>query len=379
MNASEPLPMTRPTGAAADAIIEQINAAAYRIPLEQPHADGTLSWSAVTLVVVHLHAGDHTGLGYTYAPAGAARVIDDTLGDVVVGASAMDIGASWHAMAQAVRNQGLSGPVAAAISAVDVAMWDLKARLLGVALAHLLQGYRPAVPIYGSGGFTNLSLEQLEDQLTDWVQQGLGAVKIKVGTDPTADPKRVAFARRIIGEDTGLFVDANGAYSRKQALAMAEEFSQYGVSWFEEPVSSDDVAGLHLLRNRGPAGMDITAGEYGWNITHFRGLLAAEAVDCLQADVTRCGGITGLLRVAALCDAENIAVSAHCAPQISAHAMTGVWHGRHLEYFADHVYLEQLAFEGNLWPTNGLLQPDRYRPGHGLTLREDAVASLRTY
>src|SRR5699024_1311417 len=144
LNASEPLPMTRPTGAAADAIIEQINAAAYRIPLEQPHADGTLSWSAVTLVVVHLHAGDHTGLGDTYAPAGAARVIDDTLGAAVAGAPAMDSGASCRAMAHAVRNHGLSGPAAAAISAVDVAMWDLKARLLGVALAHLLQGYRPA-------------------------------------------------------------------------------------------------------------------------------------------------------------------------------------------------------------------------------------------
>src|SRR5699024_9501030 len=147
--ASEPLPMTRPTGSAADEIIKQMNTAAYHIPIEQPHADGTMSWSAVTMVVVHLHAGDRSVWGNTYAPAAAERVIDDTLGDVVVGASAMDIGASWHAMAQAVRNQGLSGPAAAAISAVDVAMWDLKARLLGVALEHLLQGYRPAVPVYG--------------------------------------------------------------------------------------------------------------------------------------------------------------------------------------------------------------------------------------
>src|SRR5699024_11074331 len=214
--------MTRPTGAAADATIEQVDAAAYRIPLEQPHADGTLNWSAVTLVVVHVQSGNHTGLGYTYAPAAAARVSDDTLSDVVVGASAMTIGASWHAMAQAVRNQGLIGPVAAAISAVDVAMWDLKVGLLDLAVGDPLSVPRGAVPAYGSGGFTNLSLEQLEDQLTGWVQQGLSAIKIKVGTDPTADPKRVAFARRIIGEDIGLFVDANGAYSRKQALAMAE-------------------------------------------------------------------------------------------------------------------------------------------------------------
>src|SRR5699024_364752 len=153
---------------------------------------------------------------------GAARAIDDTLGGVVVGTSAMGIGASWHAMSQAVRNQGLSGPAAAAISAVDVAMWDFIARLLGVALAHLLQRRRPAVPAYCSGDLTIRSLEQRENHITDRMQQALGSVKIKVGTDLTAVPKRVAFARRIIREATGLFVDANGASSRKQPLAMAE-------------------------------------------------------------------------------------------------------------------------------------------------------------
>lgn len=363
-----------PTGMTA---VTEVETAAYRVPLEQPESDGTLSWSAPTLVIVRVRCGPHHGLGYTYAPAAAARIVDDTLATVVTGSDAMAPGRAWDAMARAVRNQGLRGPAAAAISAVDVALWDLKARLLDVALMTLLDGYHDSVPGYGSGGFTNFDDTQLERQLSAWTTEGLPAVKIKVGTDPADDPRRVGLAREIIGDDVGLFVDGNGAYVRKQALALAESFAEHDVRWFEEPVSSGDVAGLRLLRDRAPAGMEIAAGEYGWDITHFRGLLAAGAVDCLQADVTRCGGITGLLRVSALCDAATLDLSAHCAPQISAHALTSVWHRRHLEYFADHVRIEALAFDGVLHPVDGALRPDRTRPGHGLTVRDEDLEPLR--
>lgn len=354
-----------------------IDTAAYRIPLETPESDGTLSWSATTLVVVSVRGGDEAGVGYTYAPPAAAAIIDDTLSQVVTGMNALAPGAAWSAMAHALRNQGLRGPAAAAVSAVDVALWDLKARLLGVSLSTLLQGFHDSVPAYGSGGFTNFDDRELGAQLSAWAEAGLPAVKIKVGSDPEDDPRRVAFARRVIGDGLGLFVDGNGAFARKQALALAEDFADNGVSWFEEPVSSDDLDGLRLLRDRAPAGMEIAAGEYGWDLTHFRDLLRAEAVDCLQADITRCGGLTVLLRVGALCDAENIDLSSHCAPQLSAHALTGVWHRRHLEYFADHVRIETLAFDGVLTPVDGALHPDRSRPGHGLLLREEALEPYR--
>ncbi|MDN5605927.1 MAG: mandelate racemase [Kocuria sp.] len=357
--------------------VSRVDVAAYTIPLEQMETDGTLTWSATTIVIVRVHGGGRLGVGYTYAPAAAARIVEDTLTSVVEGRDALAPGGTWDAMARAVRNQGLRGAAAAALSAVDVALWDLKARLLDIPLVALLDGYHESVPAYGSGGFTNFDDHELGAQLEGWAEAGLPAVKIKVGTDPDDDPRRVEFARQVIGDGIGLFVDGNGAYARKQALAIAEAFAAADVCWFEEPVSSDDVSGLRLLRDRAPAGMEITAGEYGWDITHFRSLLDAGAVDCLQADVTRCGGITGLLRVSALCDAANIDLSSHGAPQLSAHVLTSAWHRRHLEYFADHVHIENRAFDGALTPMLGALWPDRSSPGHGLHIRENDLEPFR--
>ena len=349
--------------------VTSVEVSAYEVPLPQPESDGTLTWDSTTLVVVTARAGDTVGTGYTYAPPAAAAVVRDTLAAVVVGRDPMAVGAAWGAMARAVRNQGRRGVVSCAISAVDVALWDLKARLLGVSLVDLLGGYHDHVPAYGSGGFTSLTDDELAEQLGGWAEQGLPAVKLKVGRDPGDDPRRVALAREVVGDGVGLFVDGNGASTRKEALLLAERFAEHDVRWYEEPVSSDDLRGLRLLRDRAPAGMDITAGEYGWDVTHARDLLAAEAVDCLQADVTRGGGVTGVLRAAALADAEGIDLSSHCAPQVSAHVLTAVWHVRHLEYFADHVRIEALAFDGVLTPSDGALRPDRTRPGHGLDVR----------
>jgi L-alanine-DL-glutamate epimerase-like enolase superfamily enzyme len=236
-----------------------------------------------------------------------------------------------------------------------------------------------AVPIYGSGGFTSYDIGRLTDQLTGWADAGMGAVKMKVGRDATADPERVRATRDALGDTVELLVDANGGYRRKQALALAGAFADCGVTWFEEPVSSDDLEGLALLRDRGPAGVDITAGEYGYDLPYFQHMLDAGAVDCLQADVTRCGGISGLLRVAALCDARGLDLSLHCAPQASLHAATAIWHLRHLEYFHDHVRIERLAFDGIRSPEpDGALRPDRDRPGHGLTVKRADLESHRT-
>ena len=280
-------------------------------------------------------------------------------------------------MVQACRNLGRPGVVSAAISAVDIALWDLAGQRLGVAVAALTGRCHEAIPIYGSGGFTSLSDDQLVDQLAGWVADGIAAVKMKVGRDPADDPRRVGIARSAINADTGLFVDANGAYHRKQAVGLASRFAENGVTWFEEPVSSDDRTGLRLVRDLAPPGMEITAGEYGYDLPYFRDLLADEAVDCLQADVTRCGGITSFLRVGALCDAHGLDLSSHTAPQVSAHACAGVWHLRHLEYFADHVRLERLIFDGVLTPIDGCLVPDIDRPGLGIELKRADAERFR--
>jgi L-alanine-DL-glutamate epimerase-like enolase superfamily enzyme len=354
-----------------ETVVEQLTARAFSIPTDAPEADGTLSWDATTIVVAEVRAAGHTGVGYSYAAGAAAPLIRELLPDVVVGGNAFSLPAAWARMRRAVRNIGYPGVASSAISAVDVALWDLKARLLGLPLAVLLGRARERVPVYGSGGFTSYTPRQMERQLAGWVQQGIMAVKMKVGSEPDRDPERVRHARGVIGDEVALFVDANGAYSRKQALRLADTFArEAGVSWFEEPVSSDDLEGLRLLRDRAPAGMDIAAGEYGYDLFYFRRMLEAGAVDVLQADVTRCGGITQLVQVAALCTARGLRLSAHTSPAVHAHVCAAVEPLAHVEYFHDHARIEELLFDGTPALCEGALCPNTAVPGMGLTVRE---------
>lgn len=354
--------------------IERLHASAYRIPTDSPEADGTLAWGSTTLVVVELTAGGQHGLGYTYTEAAAAELINRVLAEELRGQDVMDIPARLIALIHRVRNMGRAGLVSMALSALDAALWDAKARLLGLPLARLLGAARQRIPLYGSGGFTSYSVERLQEQLHGWVELGIPRVKLKVGSHPEQDVGRVRAVRKAIGSGAEIFVDANGAYSVKQALAMAERFAECGVVWFEEPVSSEDLEGLHRVRERGPAGMAVAAGEYGHDAAYFRRMLAAGAVDVLQADATRCLGITGFLQVDALCDAYQVPLSGHCAPALHAHVACAARRLAHLEYFHDHVRIERMLFEGMPEVREGALVPDLSRPGLGMELRRADAA-----
>jgi L-alanine-DL-glutamate epimerase-like enolase superfamily enzyme len=353
-----------------DCPITRIDVGAYTVPTDAPEADGTFAWEKTTLVTVHVAAGGKTGLGYTYASAATGKTIEETLAKEVEGRDAFDIPGAWHAMDHAIRNLGRPGICSMAIAAVDVALWDLKARLLDLPLTLLLGRARDGAPIYGSGGFTSYSKEQLQDQLGGWAAMGIPRVKMKVGTHPDQDLQRVKWAREAIGPNVELFVDANGAYSRKQALQFADDYAVLGVKWFEEPRPSDDLEGLHLMRDRGPAGMDIAAGEYGYSLSYFRRMLEAEAVDVLQADASRCAGVTGFMGVAALCHARLVPLSAHCAPSLHVAPGCAAQGFRHLEYFHDHARIEHMLFDGALSPNGGILVPDLSRPGMGLEFKK---------
>ncbi|MEO7217022.1 MAG: enolase C-terminal domain-like protein [Gemmatimonadaceae bacterium] len=356
--------------------VEKIAVSTYRIPTDEPtESDGSLIWDSTTMVVVEVSGGGVTGIGYTYADAAAAVVIRDTLANVVRGQDAMANGMIWAAMVASIRNLGRPGICAMAISAVDGALWDLKARLLDVALVTLLGAVRDSVPVYGSGGFTSYSVAKLQRQLAGWVEEGITRVKMKIGRDAMADITRIAAARAAIGESTELFVDANGAYPRKVALAQATRFAESRVCWYEEPVYHLDLEGLRVCRDRAPVTMEISVGEYGYDPMNFANIIQAGACDVLQADASRCEGITGFLMADALCEAHTLPLSTHCAPSLHAHPACAAKRVRHVEYFHDHVRIEKMFFDGVLVPVDGALHPDLSRPGLGLDFkRQDAAA-----
>ena len=356
--------------------IDDIRVSVYRVPTDSPkESDGTYVWTATTLVLVEAHGGGAMGIGYTYADTATATLIHDTLADVARGMDVMANGAIWLALVGAVRNLGRSGIASMAISAIDNALWDLKARLLDAPLVALFGAARDAAPIYGSGGFTSYSVDELRKQLGGWVRDGIPRVKMKIGRDPAADVQRVKAARAEIGDDAELFVDANGAYARKQALAQADRFAEWRVTWFEEPVYHGDHEGLRLCRDRAPAGMDISVGEYGYEPRDFAALIEAGACDVLQADATRCEGMTGLLIVDGLCTSAMMPLSTHCAPSLHVHAACAARQLRHVEYFHDHARIEHMLFDGAPVPRDGALWPDLSQPGNGLEFkRADAKA-----
>jgi L-alanine-DL-glutamate epimerase-like enolase superfamily enzyme len=353
----------------------------FRVPTDQPEADGTLKWNATTVVVVEVAAAGSVGLGWTYASAGCQAVIEQELTHAVLGVSALDIPCAHEAMVRACRNLGRPGIVGTAISAVDIALWDLKARLLGLALVDLFGRCREDVPVYGSGGFTTYDDGTMSAQLEGWVHQcGIPRVKIKIGeswgTAVERDLSRVACCRQVVGDAVEIYVDANGGYQTKQAVRVGKRlFGDHDVIWFEEPVSSDDLAGLRQVRSQ--LEIDVAAGEYGYDETYYDHMVRAEAVDCLQADVTRCGGYTSWLRVAGLAGAHGLQISGHCAPNLHAHVAASVPNLRHIEYFHDHSRVDSILFDGVSAPLGGSLHPDPGCAGHGMVLRESDARKLQ--
>jgi L-alanine-DL-glutamate epimerase-like enolase superfamily enzyme len=355
--------------ASVDAPVESVEAAVYQVPTEQPEADGTLQWDSTTAVVVHVRAGGETGLGWSYTSGGAASVVEEKLASVVTGRDALDVPAVWHDMVKAVRNMGRPGIASAAIAAVDIALWDLKARLLELPLHALFGAARSAVPVYGSGGFVNLDDAALHAQLDEWLSAGCRSVKIKIGQDwggdIPRDLRRVRTVREAVGAGVDVMVDANGGYTAGQASRVGAELDDMGVVWFEEPVSSDDLQTLALLREE--LRCDVAAGEYADGVHYTQRMCGAGAVDCMQVDVTRCAGYTEWLRCAAIVAGYGLQISGHCAPALHLPVAAAVPNLRHVEWFIDHMRLEPELFDGTPAVAAGLMQLGD-APGHGMEL-----------
>ncbi|MFI6043622.1 enolase C-terminal domain-like protein [Nocardia sp. NPDC051321] len=354
-------------------IDEDIAVAVYRFPTPQPEADGTFEWDWTNAVVVRVGAGGQFGLGWTYSSPATAEVISTHLAGVLSSRSPLDTADCWAAMHRACRNIGTKGVAAHALSAVDIALWDLKARLLEVPLAQLFGRVRTEVPVYGSGGFVSLDDRGLAEQVNLWHAAGCRAMKIKIGEDHgsrvACDLARVDRLRELAGADVQLMVDANGGYLPGQARRVGAELDERGVVWFEEPVTSDDRVGLATVRDA--VRCDVAAGEYAYDVYDAAALL--DAVDCLQLDATRCGGYTGFLRGAAVAASRGLDVSGHCAPALSAPVAAAIPNLRHVEWFVDHVRLEPLLVQGVPEVKNGALQIREDEAGHGMSISANAA------
>lgn len=361
--------------------VEKIEASAYTVPTDAPEADGTFTWTDTTLVLVEVNGAGHTGIGWTYGSLVTAALVRSTLAPLLTGRAFRRVPDAWAEQVMALRNIGRPGIGAMAVSAVDCALWDLAARIADVPLSSFLQARRDTVPLYGSGGFTTYDSTQLRNQLEGWLDLGFSRVKIKIGEDwgghENRDLARIRETREIVGDDVEVFVDANGGYTLEQALRLLPRFADLGVRWLEEPVSSDDLIGLARVRSAFSA--DVAAGEYGYDVAYFRHLCDAQAVDCVQVDVTRCGGITELRRVAALVDGYGLEVSGHCAPHQHAEVLATASNLRHLEWFHDHVRIEEKFFDGAPPPVQGRLPVNTSAPGNGLTWRTVDASPYRVF
>lgn len=357
----------------ADGGISACTAAAYTVPTPEQEADGTGRWSATTVVVVRIEAQGREGQGWSYTEAAAAAVVTDVLAPVLAGADPDDLPALRHAMLVRLRNAGVTGIAAAALSAVDVALWDLKARRMDSPLADLLGRARDTAPIYGSGGFVSYDDGTTIAELEHWLDLGAAAVKIKIGEsfggEADRDLARVSLARGVVGGAVQVFVDANGGYSVKRAVRMGHMMRELDVRWFEEPVSSDFPARLAEVRRQ--TAVDVAAGEYVWRVADAAALLAADAVDCLQLDVTRCGGYSGFLECAAMAAGRGLEVSVHCGPHLALPVALAVPNLRHVEYFVDHERVDAALFDGLPDVVAGALVPAEVA-GHGMRVRAGA-------
>jgi L-alanine-DL-glutamate epimerase-like enolase superfamily enzyme len=328
------------------------------------------------VVLVEVEAGGELGLGYSYADVAAALIIGDRLAPIVEGGDPAAIPQLHARLAAEVGELGRGGIGARALSAVDAALWDLRARLLGVPLCELFGRARDRVAVCGVGS-AGLGVDEAARELGELAAQGYARVTLPVGARLDEDAARVRAARHAIGTRVALGVDAGGALARKQVLALAGELASSGVSWLEEPVGPADRDGLKLCRDRAPAGMTIAAGATLDEPLLARELLEAGAVDALVADLTRCGGPSGFLRLAALCDAFGLPLAARGAPGLTLHVACAAPPLAHLAFSAEHARIEALLFDGAPQPDGGWLYPDRARPGHGLRLkRQDAQRYL---
>jgi L-alanine-DL-glutamate epimerase-like enolase superfamily enzyme len=358
--------------------IAALQADHYRVPLPVAVSDSTHGlMEAFELITVRVRDQDGVeGLGYTYtvgAGGGAVHsLIARDLAPLLAGEDASRIEALWQKMWWGVHYVGRGGLAAHAISAIDIALWDLAAKRQEVPLWRLLGGHDPRVPAYAGGIDLQFPLEQLLRQTEDNLAKGFRAIKMKVGRERLAeDVARVKAMRELLGPDVPLMVDANMRWSVDQAIRAARALAAHEVFWLEEPTIPDDVPGHARIVRDG--GLPIAAGENLHTIYEFQALIAAGGVTFPEPDLSNCGGVSAWLKVARLAEAANLPVTSHGVHDLHVHLLAAVPNASYLE--AHGFGLERFMAEPLRLEDGKAIAPER--PGHGVELDWPALDALR--
>ena len=359
--------------------IQSIEAGRYRIPLEAPLADSThglMTFFDVVTVRVRDAEGAE-GTGYTYTTGRNSGAIYDIsareIPEVVAGDEADRIEQLWNKVWWGLHYGGRGGPTVLALSAFDMALWDLKARRAGMPLWRLLGGHNPRVPCYAGGVDLDLSVKDLLTQTDRNIEKGFRAIKMKVGRQRLSeDVERLAAMRKHLGDGFPLMVDANMKWTADEAIRAARAFTRFEPLWLEEPIIPDDVAGHARVSREG--GLPIAAGENLRTLWEFKQLIASGGVSYPEPDVTNCGGVTPFMKVAHLAEAFNLPVTSHGAHDVSVHVLAACPNRSYLE--AHGFVLDRYIAEPLIIQEGCAIAPER--PGHGISFDWEALDRVRT-
>lgn len=354
--------------------ITGIEATAFTVPHTRPIGSALGTYDGAGWIVVHVHTAEGpTGCGFTMGldtrgNAAVLACIEHDLAPLAEGRDALAPEALWQAMWAPMKPRMRAGIGLQALSAIDIACWDIVAKSAGLPLNRLLGGYRQNVPVYGSGGWVTLDDGELVAECQAFAEQGITAYKIKIGTK--RDVERVALLRREMGDDFTLFVDANQRYIVREAVEMSHRLAEFGVGWLEEPVIADSVDDLAETARR--SAVPIAAGENTYLRWGFREMCERRAVSFLQPDAVRCGGVTEFMKAAHLADAFNVSLTSHLAHELHVSLVGASPAG----YLVEYVNLfDPGLFDGDFTVKDGHLRvPDS--PGHGVAFNMDMVRRL---
>jgi L-alanine-DL-glutamate epimerase-like enolase superfamily enzyme len=359
------------------AVIKNVETGFYRIPLSVTLSDSTHGEiKAFELITVRVHDADGAeGVGYTYTVGRNGGAIADILrreiAELVADAEADDIERIWHRLWWGLHYGGRGGACVLALSALDIALWDLKARRAALPLWRLLGGFDCRVPCYAGGIDLDLSVEALLRQTDENLGKGFRAIKMKVGrADLASDVARVKAMRAHLGEGFPLMADANMKWSVEEAIRAARALQAYDLTWLEEPTIPDDVMGHARILTQG--GIPIAAGENLRTLWEFKNYIAAGAVSYPEPDVTNCGGVTSFMKIARLAEAFNLPLTSHGAHDITVHLLAACPNRLYLEahgFGLDRYIAHPLVIEQGM-----AVAPTR--PGHGVSFDWNGLARL---